>query len=144
MKTLLFIPIIVLLASGCFGPPPPPPAQGPVSGASNMLKIIRFEPNVPATLHPGDKLFVYVRYRVESVDQARIFVRPITHGEPTPGYKAHGSPVYDRGESEMVGWFTFDKPTKVHEVRIQMVDAGKPDHVIAEIWQQINSQWIKP
>jgi len=146
MRALLFVPIIVLLASGCFGPPPAPttPTQGPGPEASNMLKIVRFEPGVPATLHPGDKLFVYVHYRVESVDQARIFVRPLTHGESTPGYKAHGSPTYDRGKGEMVGWFTFDKPTKVHDVLVQMVDAGNPDHVIAEVGAEVNSQWVKP
>jgi hypothetical protein len=145
MRTLALVPIIILVASGCFGPSQPqqqPQLPGPE--ASNMLKIIRFEPGVPATLHPGDKLNVYVRYRLESVDQARIFVRPFTNGEPTPGYKAHGSPTYDRGKGEMVGWFTFDKPTKVHDVRVQMVDARDPDHVVAEIGAEVNSQWVAP
>ena len=143
MRALLLIPIVGLLVCGCFGPPTTT-SDGPAAGSADVLKIARFEPGVPATLHPGDKLNVYVRYKVESVDQARIFVRPFTNGEPTPGYKAHGSPAYGRGASEMVGWFTFDNPTKVHEVRVQMVDAANPDRVIAEVGAKVNSQWVAP
>lgn len=138
------VALILLAGVVCCGCWPPPPYQPPATAQGNSLEIIRFEPGVPATLHPGDRLHVVIRYRMQTADTVRIFARPYTHGEPTPGYGAHGSPEYPRGEGEVVGWFTFDKPTKVHEVRVQMVDAADPDHVLVEIGRPIKAQWVKP
>ncbi|MBN1918394.1 MAG: hypothetical protein JW889_10820 [Verrucomicrobia bacterium] len=142
MRMLLLVPITVLLVGGCFGPSSEPQV-GPMPDAPNALKIIRLEPGVPATLHPGDRLHVVVRYRTSLANGVRIFARPFTSGQPTPGYKAHPSGLH-HGEDEMTGWFTFDKPAKVHRVRVQMVDATDENRVIAEAWHTVNSQWVQP
>jgi len=145
MRVVVLVVLVGLACCGCFQRAPqqtPGPMTGP--GPGNWLEIVNFEPGVPATLHPGERLHVIVHYGMHSVDGVRIFVRPYTHGELTPGYRAHPSPVYGRGEGEAVGWFTFDDPAKVHEVHIQMVDAANPDHVLAEIGHRINSQWVHP
>jgi hypothetical protein len=145
MRVVVLIVLVAVACCGCFGQAGkqvPGPMTHPESG--NWLEIANFEPAVPVTLHPGERLHVIVRYGMHSVNGVRIFVRPSTHGKLTPGYRAHGSPVYSRGEGEAVGWFTFDDPTKVHEVRIQMVDAANPDHVLVEIGHPIESQWVHP
>ena len=145
MRVVVLIVLAGVVCCGCFQRAPEH-MPGPVTGAepANMLDIVNFEPAIPATLHPGDRLHVIVHYRMHTVDGVRIFVRPYTHGEKTPGYKAHGSGVYGPGEGEIVGWFTFDKPTKVHEVRVQMVKAADPDHVLVEIGLPIEAQWVNP
>jgi hypothetical protein len=145
MRIVALILFVGVVCCGCWPPPPyQPPGPGPAADEMNALEIVRFEPGLPATLHPGDKLHVIIHYRMHSVDTVRIFARPYTNGQPTPGYGAHGSPEYGRGEGEVDGWFSFTKPTKVHEVRVRMVDAGNQDHVLAEISRPIKAVWVKP
>jgi len=145
MRIVALILLAGVVCCGCWPPPPYyPPGPEPGHEPENALEIIRFEPGLPATLHPGDRLHVVIHYRMHSVDSVRIFARPYTNGKPTPGYGAHGSPEHGRGEGEIVGWFKFDKPTKVHEVRVQMVDGADPNHVLVEIGRPIKAVWVKP
>ena len=147
MRVVVLIVLVGVVCCGCFQRAPeqvPGPEPGAGLEKGNWLKIVSFKPGLPATLHPGDRLHVVIRYGMHSVDGVHIFARPYTHGVKTPGYRAHPSPTYGPGEGEAVGWFTFDKPTKVHEVRVRMVDAADPDHVLVEIGHPIKAQWVHP
>lgn len=144
MRVIALILLAGVICCGCGRYVYHPPGPGPEPEPENGLQIIGFEPGLPAELHLGDRLHVRVRYWMQSADTVRIFVRPYTNGEPTPGFHAPGSPEYGRGEGELVGWFEFDKPTKVHEVRVRMVDAADPDRVLAEVGRPIKAIWFKP
>lgn len=144
MKTLLLVLFISVFACGCFPPPPMYPG-GPAPG--DALEIISFDPAMPARLNYGARLNVEIRYEMHSVDGVRIFARPYTDGKKTPGYGAHASPVYPRGDGTIVGWFKFDKSTHVDEVRVEMVNAAN-NQVIHRISRGIDATWgpalIKP
>jgi hypothetical protein len=145
MRVVVLIVVVGLVCCGCFQKVPqqtPGSTTGPAPG--DWLKIVSFEPALPTTLHPGDELHVIIHYGMHSVDGVRIFARPYTHGAKTPGFRAHPSPMYAPGEGDAVGWFTFDKPAKVHEVRVRMVDAANPDRVLVEIVRPIKAQWVHP
>jgi hypothetical protein len=109
----------------------------------DALKIASFKPAVPAKLRTGNRLNVTVAYRIKTYEKVRIFARPYTKGEKTPGFAAHPSPIYTRGTGQTVCWFTLNQPGVVDEVRVEMVDeaSGK---VVAEVRQSINAQWAKP
>ncbi len=115
------------------GSAPPKPQQ-------DSLEIVSTMPQTPAVLSLGEKLFVKVRYHFTSVEQARIWARPYTEGKRTPGYRAHPSPRYDAGSGVIEGWFYFEMPTKVDEVRVEMVpvDARQPIAVAAVM---ISAEW---
>jgi len=48
--------------------------------------------------------------------------------------------MYDAGRGEMEGWFYFDQPTKVDEVRVQMVPVHSKEP-IASAALKIGAEW---
>jgi thiol-disulfide isomerase/thioredoxin len=91
--------------------------------SSEVLEVVSTKPASPALLKPGERLEITIRYALDSAEGALIFARPYTQGKSTPGYRAHPSPVYERGKGELVGWFFFDRAVEVDEVRVEMKDA---------------------
>jgi len=112
---------------------PPKPQQ-------DSLEIVSTMPQTPAVLSLSEKLFVKVRYHFTSVEQARIWARPYTEGKRTPGYRAHPSPPYDAGSGVIEGWFFFETPTKVDEVRVEMVPVGA-QQPIAVAAVMVSAEW---
>ena len=92
-------------------------AQEQVTG--DRLTITKFSPDLPATIATGEKLFVTVKYDIASVDKAQIFVRPYTNGGRTSDYRAHACRPIEKGQGEIEGYFFFDEPTIVNEVRVK-------------------------
>ena len=109
---------------------------------NDSLKIVSVTPQNPAILLLGEKLIVKVQYNISSVERARIWVRPYTQGRRTSGYAAHASRGHNAGRGVMEGWFRFDGPAIVDEVRVKMVpyDTQEP---IAETTLKINAEWTE-
>lgn len=109
----------------------------------DALRIAGFEPRIPAKLRTGKRLNVTVKYWNRSCDKVSIFARPYTNGVKTPGYGAHPSPLYARGNGEAECWFTFNNPAVVDEVRVEMIDkaTGK---VVARTRLPIKAKWANP
>lgn len=110
----------------------------------DRLIITKFNPGLPASIPIGEKLIVTVEYNINSVDEARIFVRPYTNKRRTSGYRAHGCRPLIRGQGVIEGYFIFDKPTKVDEVRVNMVNAKDKSYICTSISKEISAQWIIP
>lgn len=108
---------------------------------SDSLEVISIEPAFPTALKTGEKLRVKISYCIDSTDSAQIWARPYTNGRSTPGYRAHGSPCHKRGVGEVEGYFFFDEPTIVDEVRIRMVDC-KTKKTLDTISHEIDARWI--
>ena len=144
MRALLLVLFVSVFVCGCM-PLPPLYPENPAAG--DVLEVISFDPPVPAKLGLGARLNVEIRYEMQSVDGVRIFARPYTNGKKTAGYGAHPSEVYPRGGGVIVGWFTFQKPAHVDEVRVEMVNAAN-NEVIYRISREIDATWgallIKP
>ena len=112
--------------------------------SDKLLEIIETKPALPSKLNIGEKLTIKFHYDLGPADQVQIWARPYTNGRRTGGYGAHGSPVYNKrtqktGEAE--GWFLFDVPTVVDEVRIEMKDV-KSDKTIYTLSKRIDAKWI--
>jgi hypothetical protein len=138
MRTLLLALVGAVVLCGCRPIEPTLPDTPGV--LRDGLKIVDYDPNVPAKLRTGDRLTMTVDYRIRSCAQARIFARPYTGGTKTPGYGAHPSPLYTRGEGRAVCWFTFDQPAVVDEVRVEMVNEAT-GQVVESVRYRIKAQW---
>jgi len=123
---LIFISLL-LLSYGC---------------SKDRLTITKFSPDLPASIAIGEKLIVTVEYDINSVKYAQIFVRPLTNGKGTPGYRAHGCRPIEEGKGVIEGYFFFDEPAIVDEVRVKMVNAKDQSHICTSISKEISAQWL--
>lgn len=75
----------------------------------------------------GEKVFIDFEYTIDEPGGARIFVRPFTNGELTPGYGASGSPLYTgTGTSESNFTINTAGPT-VDELRFLVTNADQTE-----------------
>ncbi|MDZ7342776.1 MAG: T9SS type A sorting domain-containing protein [candidate division KSB1 bacterium] len=115
-QVLLFTVLIALLSVGI--------------GVADYISNIQMPPS-PVTLQLGEQLHVTFDYFTTNAAGVRIFVRPITNGAPSPGYGAHGSPVYPSGNGNGSGWFTINAGfVTVDHVRIQMYNADQSQLIL--------------
>lgn len=95
---------------------------------------------IASFLH-GDQVTIDFDYNVSWAQGARIFIRPFTNGDLTPGYGASGSPVYN-GEGSSTANFTINSGNnvRVDYLRVRMVN---PDQTIllAEFFVPVNWYW---
>jgi len=108
----------------------------------DRLTITKFSPDLPASIAIGEKLIVTVEYDINSVKYAQIFVRPLTNGKGTPGYRAHGCRPIEEGKGVIEGYFFFDEPAIVDEVRVKMVNAKDQSHICTSTSKEISAQWL--
>ncbi|MBN1796709.1 MAG: carboxypeptidase regulatory-like domain-containing protein [Sedimentisphaerales bacterium] len=108
------------------------------------LKILSTEPKSPAILQAGDKVYVNFKYDMGDYDSVQILARPRSNGSETPGYKAHGSPVYnkyDGAKDSIQGYFFFDEPAVVDEIIVRMKDKNRGDYVCVAK-KKVNLKWL--
>jgi hypothetical protein len=108
----------------------------------DRLRITKFSPDLPATIAVGERLIITVEYDINSVEEAQIFVRPYTKGKRTHDYRAHGCRPIEKSKGVMKGYFTFDEPTIVDEVRVKMVNAKDQSQICTSIFKEISAQWL--
>jgi hypothetical protein len=107
------------------------------------LAIVSSELALPATLTVGQKLTFDIVYQLKSVRNAAIWVRPFVNGQRAPAYRAHHLvPVTKDTENPGViaGWFYFDKPMQINEVRLYMQDLDT-GATVKELSYPISAAW---
>lgn len=99
-------------------------------GLADYISNIQMPPS-PVTLQLGEQLNVTFDYFTANAGGVRIFVRPITNGAPSPGYGAHGSPLYPAGNGNGSGYFTINAGyVPVDHVRIQMYNSDQSQLIL--------------
>lgn len=96
------------------------------------LEILSTEPESPATLQAGEKVYVTFNYDMGEYEAVQIWIRPRTNGTETKDYKAHKSPVYrkyDGTKDQIQGYFFFDDPAVVDEIIVRMKDKTSGEYV---------------
>jgi protein-disulfide isomerase len=109
----------------------------------DLLEVTSCKPSDNAVLALGENFNVEVLYELNTLDSAVIWVRPFTNGDKTPDYKAHHMVLVDGTKEKsgiVTGWFSFDKPADVDEIRVYM---GTPnsEEVVKEISYKISAKW---
>ncbi|PHI20405.1 hypothetical protein CEQ90_08065 [Lewinellaceae bacterium SD302] len=86
-------------------------------------------PPAPARLFPGEPINLNFSYDNETGAGARIFARPFTDGDFSPGYSASGSPAYATGNGTGSSFFTLNQPGEVDQIRFSLTNESQTiDH----------------
>ena len=93
------------------------------SDQPNMVTHVSLSPDTPDVLKFDQNVDLRFSYITRQQGGVRIWARPFTNGALTPGYAAHGSPVYPIGSGSGSGYFTITNgQVVVDQIRIQMWD----------------------
>lgn len=85
----------------------------------------------------GQQVTVSMGYVTDEPGGIRIFARPFTNGNLTPGYGASGSPVYS-GSGTATGTFTINSGNAVvDEIRIEVYNADQ-SQLLRRMWIPVN------
>lgn len=85
----------------------------------------------------GQQVSIFMGYQTDEPGGIRIFARPFTNGNPTPGYSASGSPIY-MGSGTANGTFTINTGVAVvDEIRIEVYNADQ-SLLLRRMWVPVN------
>jgi len=94
--------------------------------SSNAIGNVHISHDSPSSLLFGQNVDITFDYATSEPGGVRIFARPMTNGATTPGYGAHGSPLYPVGSGSGSGYFTISAGvTHVDNVRMQMYNSDQ-------------------
>ncbi len=95
-------------------------------GVCSSISNMHFSPATPSALPFNQNVDITFDYSSTEAGGIRIFPRPMTNGNTTPGYAASGSPLYAAGSSSGTGFFTITGgETTVDQVRFQIYNADQ-------------------
>jgi hypothetical protein len=100
----------------------------PVNYAWSSVKLTNIDVNFSYDAFPinGDFTEVDMDYETTVSGGIRIFPRPFTHGDLSPGYSASNSPVYPMSSGPASGSFTFENGNHVVDhIRILVTNADQ-------------------
>ena len=108
---------------------------------TNIVTHIEFSPDTPNVFKYSDDVNLTFNYTNNQKDGVRIWARPFSGANLSPGYAAHGSPVYPAGSGSGTGSFRLTAgPTVVDKVRIQMWTADQTA-LLFEAFLPVNLLW---
>ncbi len=94
--------------------------------SSNAIENVHITPDSPSMLPFGQNVDVAFEYTTSEPGGVFIFVRPMTGGATTPGYGAHGSPLYPVGSGSGSGYFTiYAGDALIDHLRFEMYNADQ-------------------
>ena len=120
-----------------------PIVRSEAAGKESTVELTSMNPPTLATLKTGEKCVVTVRYNNVGPNPVHVFAMPYTNGNRTPASWSSGSRTYQIGSGDVEGWFLFNKPTAVDEVKVTMVDSKTRETLLTKnIPVQLN--WAGP
>lgn len=113
--------------------------------SNDVLEVVTTEPNSPAVLKVGEKMNVTIFYELKSLEKAAIWSRPYFNGNLARNYSAHHLTFVSNEPNDtgfVAGWFYFDKPAQIDEVRVFMRDLAT-NNTVKTISHKVSAQWIE-
>jgi len=106
------------------------------------LAVIATEPAVPAVLELGEKLVVVIRCEPPTSEPVQVWTRPYKEGNLVRGYKAHHLEKVSAVNTQIIiiGWFSFESPKVIDEVRVFMRDISS-NEIVATSSYMANVKW---
>ncbi len=108
-----------------------PPAQEPqpempAAPGDHLVTSFLLTPDTPNVLRTNENVSLSFQYITNEPNGVYIWARPFTNGALTPGYGAHGSPLYPMGSGPGSGSFTITSgEVVVDQIRIQMWNSSQ-------------------
>jgi hypothetical protein len=101
--------------------------------STQSVSIIDISPESPSRLSFEQKVSITFDYAIDNANGARIFIRPITSGNPTPNYAASGSPIF-KGKGQATADFTIQSgEVTVDQIRVQVFSSNQ-NQLLAEFY----------
>lgn len=107
------------------------------------LEILSTEPESPAVLKAGEKVYVTFRYDMGDYESVWLFVKPRTNGIVTRGHHRSLSPLYNKYDGaidEIKGYFYFNDPAVVDEIIVRMKDKATDEFVCVAL-KEAHFEW---
>ncbi|GAA5521937.1 hypothetical protein LQ318_09315 [Aliifodinibius salicampi] len=114
MRRLIFTFIILALLSI---------SKGDIFAQS--VSIVDISPDSPSNLIFEQKVSITFDYTIDRADGARIYIRPITSGNPTPNYAASGSPIFKGKGQHTVDFTIRSGVATVDQLRVQVYNSNQ-------------------
>lgn len=110
--------------------------------ASHLVTQIELSPDTPNLFKYGGNVNLTFNYTTNQPGGVRIWARPFSGPNLTPGYAAHGSPIYPAGSGNGTGSFNLTTgPMVVDKIRIQMWDANQTT-LLFEAFLPVHLAWV--
>jgi len=142
-RSVFFVAVaLYLLTNGCNNATSEKIAQKQTP-QQDILEVLGTDPDNPAEMVSGQKLNVHIFYQLNITETAQIWARPYKNGQKAPGYKAHHLiPVDSKKENSgfVTGWFFFDKPAEIDEVRVFMRNSAT-EKIIKRCSYRVYAKW---
>ncbi|HET8735706.1 MAG TPA: hypothetical protein VFM69_03815, partial [Pricia sp.] len=105
---------------------------------SGSVEITSVSPTSPRRMKVGERVNFEFKYTMNETNGVFIWGRPMTNGQTTPNYSAHGAQVVKARQGTGSGFFTITSSGKtVDQIRLQMWDADKKD-LLSESFYPVN------
>jgi hypothetical protein len=123
----LVIGLALIFAGGGARPTAAVRSSAEASG-NHAITNVTLNPRPSNLLALGQNVSLTFDYTTDEASGVRIFARPFSNGALTPGYAAHGSPLYATGSGTGTGSFTIiTNPATVDQIRFQMYNADQSE-----------------
>lgn len=100
---------------------------------AQSVSIVDISPDSPSHLIFEQKVSITFDYTIDRADGARIYIRPLTSGNPTPNYAASGSPIF-KGKGQYTVDFTIRSgAVTVDQLRVQVYNSNQ-NQLISEFY----------
>ena len=133
--------LFLFLTAGCSTQNLPPDVNATLE--TDTVEVISVVPGDDSVLGPAEKVEVEVFYRLGSVERGAIWVRPYQGGRRIGGYSAHHMIRVTKTEEDsgiVNGWFYFNAPASVDEVRVFLQDSTR-GAVVKELSHPAALRW---
>lgn len=107
------------------------------------LAVIATEPETPTVLGLGEKLVVIIHCDPPTPHPVQVWARPYEKGVLAMGYTAHSLAMVskqNRNTGIVTGWFYFNKPKTIDEVRVFMRDVSTNKILITRSYK-VDAKW---
>ncbi len=109
----------------------------------DFLEVLSTRPASPAVLDAGQKVTVEIGYEIGSAENVLIWARPYFKGTLAKGYSAHHLIPRARADAQSgaaEGYFFYENPAEVDEIRIMMQDV-KSQKMLKEESYKVAFRW---
>lgn len=143
-RVLTLVLPLALVMAGC-----PEGGGFPVIYAENetgdSIEVVSIVPSLPLTgnraLDLDERVYINMRYHLESLDVCHVFAMPMTDGELTEAPTVSGSPWLDAGEGEFSEWISFSRQRSVDQLLVYMTDDAQ-EKTLLTIIVDAPMEWI--
>ncbi|HMO51191.1 MAG TPA: TlpA disulfide reductase family protein [Kiritimatiellia bacterium] len=116
------------------------PARTPPLASDIVLEVISATPAAPASLQPGDKITVSIRYAHPEAENVRVWAQPSWQGQILNASTYSPSPELPGDQGEITRSFSTQHGGTMDAIRLHMIDASTRT-LLAKVFHPYEATW---